>query len=155
MNERTQFRRLDEVEIRTIETVCYRERDYSIVDRLAIGMSQLSLLSYFREEALIQYSHLGSGFTVCSLLIGNQIKLGASRCSYRDRPNHIKGQAIALKRAILSKAPAIQMPNQNKDNQEKGKNHPTESLNLLVQMKSAGLTPIPDTDRPGFPFEHV
>lgn len=107
--ERTQFRPLNEDEIHLIEVCVMRNMEsYRL-----LGFSDSSTFGEMHSEAevLVQYGHLGSGFTVCTLLIDNQIKVGASRCSHRDRPNRIKGEMLALRRAIVSKAPPISLGN--------------------------------------------
>ena len=106
-NERTQFRPLNQDEIHLIEVCVLRNMEsYRL-----LGFSDSSTFGKMHSEAqvLVQYSHLGSGFTVCTLLVNNQIKVGASRCSHRDRPNRIKGEMLALRRAIVSKAPPINL----------------------------------------------
>lgn len=59
------------------------------------------------SEIEVSYSHSQGGFTVCVIKFmlsdGESVLfVGASRRSYKDKPNKIKGEILAFRRAIKS-----------------------------------------------------
>lgn len=75
------------------------------------------LSSFYWNNLRISYEELSGGFTVCLLVLPSCVLdaststttsflwRGVSRCSYHDRPNRIKGQALAFIRVILESRP--------------------------------------------------
>ena len=87
--------------------------------RLAFKINHsLDLLSQSVDRLRVSYERLQGGFCVCLLVVDKSDKSvahpdehnslvwrGVSRRSYKDKPNSIKGEILAFKRAILYSLP--------------------------------------------------
>lgn len=59
----------------------------------------------FLDHLTVSYEQMQGGFCVRIVRIGYTLYRGASRRSYKDRPNPILGEMLAFKRAILYSRP--------------------------------------------------
>ncbi len=80
------FRPLNEIELKTI-TRLFR------ID---------SLIDAAIHEFKVSYQALTGGFTICNIIVNNQLYSGSSHCSKTDQWLPIRGQMLAFKRALES-----------------------------------------------------
>lgn len=96
----TEFRPLNDAEIHALESIIEKGQEKQILKA---------------EDLQISYERLSGGFTVCVLIESRRagrgkppvrtIFRGASRQSKHDKPNRIKGDALAFNRAIRDSKP--------------------------------------------------
>lgn len=96
------FRPLNENEIKAIQSAVSR-------NRISLGHPLTSI-----DNVKVSYEKMQGGFCICVIVIqknisspefGYLIFRGASRRSYKDTRNPIKGQMLAFSRAILYSRP--------------------------------------------------